>query len=76
MLARSRFDDMTREEDYVLGECLKFDDNENMKAMHRQKLPADWDCVRRVDRARELILSKHVKNFSSFMITRLLSTQQ
>jgi len=41
MLARSRFDGMTREEDYVLGECLKFDDNENMKAMHRQKLSAN-----------------------------------
>ncbi len=76
MLARSRFDGMTRGEGYVLGECLEFGDNENMKAMHRQKLPADWDCVRRVGRARELILSKHAKNFSSFMTTRLLSTQQ
>ena len=41
MLARSRFDGMTREEGYVLEKCLKFDDNENMKAMHRQKLSAD-----------------------------------
>ncbi len=40
MLARSHLDGMTRGGGSVLGKWLQLGDNKNIKAMHRQKLPA------------------------------------
>jgi len=35
MFARLRFNDMTHKENYVFEKCLKFNNNKNMKTMHR-----------------------------------------